>query len=778
MNRKQRRAAGSSGSSPAAPDGAALFVSAVQFHREGRLAEAETLYRRVLALDPKRADALHRLGLIAYQSGHADAAIGYLDRAVAADATIAAYHVHRGLALAAAGRLDEALAACAAAVQLDPDSVEAQVNLGLVLMQADRFDDAAQAARRAVALSPDLADGHNILGGALQSLGHTDEAIYSLQRAIALAPDFAEAHNGLGQALAQQGRLREAAQHFRLAIAADPAFALAYSHLAGVMKMAGDLEGAAANLRQAAQLAPRHPAILNNLARILLAQGDGPGAMTVLLHGLAVAETSALRQTFVHCASSLRTAEDSQGLRAFLIRAFRESWGRPEDLVRLALDLVKQGPALAHGGQLAALAEDDLLLTLLTVTPNIDIDVERVLTCTRATLLQAAEAGISLSPRETAAAAALARQAFINEYVFALDPDEAERTMRLSDDPVSATSLLAAACYGLLPSAGPLTTQSWATPVQAVLTMQLAEPAEEARLRRDIPRMTPILETSLQVQAQYEENPYPRWIGTTVSGPLERLATHLASAYPLADLAPVADGDIEVLIAGCGTGRNALETHQSFLGATTLAIDLSIASLAYAQRKANAMNVTGLTFAQADLLEIAALGRTFDLVEASGVLHHLADPYEGWRALLSVLRPAGVMRLGFYSELARRNLPELNISDPTPEAIRSVRQILAARDEAAARQALLAQDFYSMSACRDLLFHTREHRYGLRDLAAFMCEHGLRFIGFVIDNAVLAAYQRRFPDDPAGRDLKAWAAFEEDHPDTFAGMYQFWVQKI
>ena len=52
-------------------------------------------------------------------------------------------------------------------------------------------------------------------------------------------------------------------------------------------------------------------------------------------------------------------------------------------------------------------------------------------------------------------------------------------------------------------------------------------------------------------------------------------------------------------------------------------------------------------------MRLGALGRTFDLIESNGVLHHMADPWAGWRVLLSLLRPGGFMRIGLYSEIAR-----------------------------------------------------------------------------------------------------------------------------
>lgn len=798
MNRKHRRALGQAPRKPDESGAGALFAVATQHHHEGRLAEAETLYRRVLVTHPAHADSLHRLGVIAYQSGRLTDAIRDLGKAIALDGAVAAYHIHRGLALAAVGRLDDAAAACAAAITLDPDSVEAHVNLAVILLRTGRFDGAAESCRRAIALAPALADSHNILGEALLALGRAEDAIASHMRALELAPDYAEAHDNLGQALWRRGHMEEAEAAFRRAIVADTGLVFAYSNLAGVLKTQGRLDDAVMTLRRAISVAPGHAGLLNNLALTLLASGDAQGAMATVLSALDVGETQALRQTFVHCASHLRLLSGGETLRPWLIRALTEGWGRPEDLIRIVLELLRDSPAFGARGFLSAhsepfdaapLADDKLLQAVLRATPNVDFDLERALTRTRGILLRKAETGSSLSDMEVDFFAALAVQCFINEYVFPLTADEAGRVRQLGEQLSSAAAtgaeipfawVLAAGCYralSSLPDAARLDERQWPSPVRDVLTRQIAEPAEEARLRDQIPRLTSIDPGSLAVREQYEQNPYPRWTTANVAAVPEPLSEHLQTTFPYVGVNLIAQTGLDVLIAGCGTGRNALETHMAFTGARTLAIDLSAASLAYAVRKTHEAGITGIEYGQADLLHIGALGRSFDLIEAMGVLHHMADPFAGWRALLSVLKLGGVMRLGFYSALARRNLPKLDIGEPTAEGLRDARQHLAQRDDTKARQALRAQDFYSLSACRDLLFHTREHRFSLDDLAAFMNAEDLRFIGFAIDDQVLAAYRREFPDDPGGRDLGNWAAYEAKHPDTFAKMYQFWVLK-
>jgi len=236
----------------------------------------------------------------------------------------------------------------------------------------------------------------------------------------------------------------------------------------------------------------------------------------------------------------------------------------------------------------------------------------------------------------------------------------------------------------------------------------------------------------------------------------------------------------EILVAGCGTGRNAVETAQRFKHARLLAVDLSRASLAHAARKSrDAIEKGAVDYAQADVLELGSIGRRFDLIEAVGVLHHLADPFEGWRVLLSLLKPGGFMLVGLYSAMARRGLAALRAATEgygtSAEDVRRARQALMRNGELDYASAY--PDFFSISTCRDLLFHIQERAFKLEDIDSFLRENNLTLLGFSIEDAVLAAYRQRYPQDRAATDLGSWQDFETDNPDCFSGMYQFWLQK-
>ena len=184
-----------------------------------------------------------------------------------------------------------------------------------------------------------------------------------------------------------------------------------------------------------------------------------------------------------------------------------------------------------------------------------------------------------------------------------------------------------------------------------------------------------------------------------------------------------------------------------------LAVDLSLTSLAYAERKTRELGIGNIEYRQADILALGALAERFDVVDCTGVLHHLEDPVAGWRILCSLLRPGGVMRVGLYSEIARRHVVrarELIAAAgfaPTPSGIRACRAaILARQDDALLARVTQGEDFYSVSGCRDLIFHVQEQRFTLPRIASVLAELDLKFIGFEWpDTDTPARYRARFP---------------------------------
>jgi SAM-dependent methyltransferase len=449
----------------------------------------------------------------------------------------------------------------------------------------------------------------------------------------------------------------------------------------------------------------------------------------------------------------------------------------------------------------AAVTADRLLSTLLEVGGLADPGLERFLTRLRSCLLDRAahrDAAAALPADELRLLCALARQCFISEYAFALAPGENERVQALRDRvaaalqsrrPVAPSWIAAVAAYDplhLMPEAGLLLARPWPAPVEELLTLQVREPEQERACRDGIAPLTAIDDaTSLRVKEQYEENPYPRWTRPALAPAPVTIDAHLRRMFPAAPFRPLRrSGELDVLIAGCGTGQHLALVARRLARARILAVDLSLASLCYAKRQAAAIGLDNVAFGMADILQINSLGRSFDVIEAVGSLQALADPRQGWRALVRALRPGGLLFLGLYSDIARRDIVATRRFiaergfDAAPDGIRRFRhEVMESPEGTSLKNVSLSPDFYSISDCRDLLFHVQEVRTTLPEIAACLKENDLAFVGFEIDTQARRRYATAFPADTAMTDLDAWQRFETANPATFVRMYQFWAQK-
>jgi predicted O-linked N-acetylglucosamine transferase (SPINDLY family) len=249
------------------------FALALQHHQAGRLAEAEALYRQILAAQPDHAAAMHNLGVIARQRGDLGAAVHWIQQSVALDPTDADAQSNLGAIYCSLGRLDDAIACFERAAALAPNHMDKQNALGVVLFDRNRLDEAEAAFCRALALQPGCAAAHNNLGIVLARQGRREAALAAYQRALELDPGHAEAHNNLGSMLLNLGRFDEAAAAYRTALRCKPDYAIAYYNLANLLARRGKLGDAVAAYRRALDLQPDYLDAHNNLGVALADMG-------------------------------------------------------------------------------------------------------------------------------------------------------------------------------------------------------------------------------------------------------------------------------------------------------------------------------------------------------------------------------------------------------------------------------------------------------------------------------------------------------------------------
>lgn len=612
----------------------------------------------------------------------------------------------------------------------------------------------------------------------LRRAGRLHDAEAFCRRVLVSSPDHPEALHLLAEIARETGRVGVALACFEKACRADAKNAAYHRDLAAMYLGVGRLPDAAASCRRALALEPDRAEVHNNLGAILMAQGDRAGAGRHFEQALAL--TSELFDTYADVLATFYAVYP--GMREAIAAASRAWPSRPEL------------GALTAGGGVGALADNTFFIRLLESHTVCDVEFERFLTSLRRALLAVVDAADEMAADTLLRlSCALARQCFLNEYVFPLAPDERERVESLKQAviagatvgrPIVTLQIAVVAAYlplAGLPVADQLIRQEFPPPFAAVVAQQIREPRAETEIRADIPRLTDISNfVSVSVQRQYEEHPYPRWVHPASRPRPEPVADYLRRAFPLGAPSDLRQNIEDALVAGCGTGWQSIDVARRFVLRGILAVDLSAASLAFAIRRSRELGVSNVEYAQADIVALGSIGRTFDFIDSIGVLHHLADPFAGWRVLLSLLRAGGVMRVGLYSETGRR-------------AVVAARQFITGRNYAATvedirqcRQELIDSplrpiakfnDFFSMSECRDLLFHVQEHRFDLPAIETFLATAGVELVGFELAPPLRELYRRRFSNDAAMTNLDHWHAIEQDRPDTFASMYQFWIVK-
>jgi tetratricopeptide (TPR) repeat protein/SAM-dependent methyltransferase len=675
-----------------------------------------------------------------------------------------------GLALALQHEPRQALPYLQRAAQLQPSTPEFLFDLAHLLRDMDELEEAASHYRRTMKLAPAWAAPWINLGSVLIDQGKPEEAIDLLQRGIKIFPGDADLANALGNALGRKGYHQEALTAYR----------------------------------QAALHAPARVDILHNQAYTLHTLGNHAGALALVTEGLRLSPGDvSLKMLAGSILQQYRPQHPTPDLSNLLSTALAEGWAETAALSSTGWHLLELDPEFsraatdpgqwAEGGEF--LPSHPLLLSLLRNGLVNHPHWEIRLTQLRKALLDDASASRPLSPDRFELAEALAEQCFHNEYLFAQTEDEENKigtlAQRISDGALPEEALQAAiAAYAAyrplntLPAAT-LLGESLLTPLAPLFQQQVFEPQEEARIAASLSSLTPIDPgLSHQVRQQYEENPYPRWKTVPLLRPVGSPNRTLAALFPGHTPFSLPESP-KILIAGTGTGLNAILTARRFPKADILAIDLSRASLAYAARKAKELGHANIRFAQADILNLNACPERFHIIESVGVLHHMDDTLGAWRILSELLVQGGVMKIGLYSRLGRSDLKPLQERihnqrlSGTPREIRAMRAQALASDAPPHWAAVTARhDFYTLSTCRDLLFHVHEREFDLGDIARMVEALKLQFLGFELsDPTALRSYQEAHPNDPGRSDLKLWHHWEQTHPAQFSGMYQFWVRR-
>ena len=804
----------------------------IEARKNGQIQKANKHFTDILGVQPRHAHANQYMGLLAESAGNSQAALVFfkialeaspknnkfwlnytrnlinLDRISDARAALSQAH-NNGIKSAGLGRLENMISDIHTNKDKPQDPPLGQLQELISVYTQGHLQQALTSATSGLKAYPNSVILCNIAGAACAGLLQFDRAISYYQIAIKINSKFVEAHYNMASALQNKGDLEAAVMAYKQAILIKPDYAEAYYNMGNTLRAKGDLDSAIESYKQAIQINPRLDEAFNNVGNALKDKGDLASAIESYKQAIII--NPAHDDAYRNLGKSLRNVEFTRpdsDLKSIISSMLElKNQARPKDIASAALSLLKHAPTvkkflstdlLGKDFQLlecliADLDEEPLFFKLMTLCPLSDLAFETTLTNARSALLMAAK-NISAVPKTLNFLSALALQCFANDYLYN-QTDEETQLLTILETLVeqaflkgiqpSSQWILTLASYKALHQYQWCGQLSLVQDLQAVLAMQVFEPQQERHLKTQIPILQDLSnKVSSKVREQYEVNPYPKWIDLGLSASPEPIAKVVkALKLRLFEHSIVDVKAPTILIAGCGTGQHSLDTAARFKNAKVLAIDLSLSSLAYAQRKTEALGVQNLEYMQADLLDLGQLNKTFDIIESAGVLHHMENPMAGWKVLASCLKSGGLMKIGLYSELARQHIvkmreeiQQLGMGTDDIGMKRFRNEVISSK--APHHQLIISSpDFHSMDSLRDLLFHVQEHRFTIPQIQHCLTQLGLKFCGFEVSN-IMQDYKRANSDEDDAYDLIKWHAYEQAHARTFAGMYQFWCQKV
>lgn len=611
-----------------------------------------------------------------------------------------------------------------------------------------------------------------------------DETLRLCAALIEADIDAAEAHHLRAAVALKQGQLDEALRRLEVGLCREPSGSMCNT-LAAIHLARGDGAAAREALERARVLKKvDDPRLWPNMGRALLLEGR-PDEAAQWLERAVEAKPEWPEAWFVK-----GMVEGARGHHRVSARAFEWAASRRPGWVDALVQAAAAWRAAGDPARGRALLQAELdevaaaqvarasrVIATLEGALITDLDLEDVLTTWRRHALRQVSEGRDLDQDARRFATAMAVHGWRAGYAWRESSAETDQLSRLGSE--SRAQMLVRACYRRPESGEGL------PDAVAVLVGRAA--AIRARIAALPVIHFPEGETARAVAAQYEAHPYPLWetlpapLGVTT--PEEAASRVSAPGVCIEPCRRAPDEPLRILVAGCGTGRHAIDVARRYRPAEVTAVDISRASLAYAQCKASELGVDA-RFAVADiaLLRPADFAERFHHVESIGVLHHTADPLEAWRRLRALLAPGATMKIGLYSRTFRALLgaarQHVGAADAGTDAgLRAARTRLLGTCSPRDLAPLLAlSDLYSTAGLRDLLFHPCEHAYDLDEVAKMLAALRLRFVGFDdLPPATVEAFNRRH-GEASRASVEAWQSFERMHPQTFRCMYVFWCQ--
>ena len=638
------------------------------------------------------------------------------------------------------------------------------------------------------------------------------EAKKLYEKVIEFDPNHADAHNNLGIIFSILGDLEKAKNCYEETLKINPKNFNAYNNMGNIFKELGDIKNAIFNYEKAIEFNPKHLNAYNNLGLIFYDLGEYIKSIYNFKEAVKIDQKNIA--SINGLSSSLELFEPNKKLEdyninfknifLFLLKNnnIDHSIFSNKIIRFFFLDneelkiLINSETPLLSNKLINVFMKEEIFHLVLQKSLILNKSIEKLITRLRSEILFKLDDINKDSLKEYHDfIISLAEQNWLNEYVNAETQEEINEVSKLKEK-IEKKEQINEIEIAVLGSYIPLNRfeiiikkllnySSSNNLFNDLINLQIKEPIKEKELIKSLKSLNEIIDpVSKKVRAQYEKNPYPRWRFTKRYIPnnfCQRLNNQIKPNKIICDERLDSPN---ILIAGCGTGSHPISATR-YKNSNIIGVDLSLSSLGYAKRKVNELDHENIKFLHTDILHLKKLNKKFDVIESSGVIHHMKDPIEGLKILVEILEPHGFLRLGLYSELARQNvvkarkfIKDNNYKDHIRD-IKIFRKAIIDNDGDKLLNSLTeSEDFYTMSAVRDLLFHVQEHRFTIPEISEILSNLKLEFLGFDIPNpSIKKEYSKIFPNDKKNISLDNWHQFETDNPETFGAMYQFWVKR-
>tara|TARA_B100000886_G_scaffold334888_1_gene291101 strand:- start:533 stop:2509 length:1977 start_codon:yes stop_codon:yes gene_type:complete len=615
----------------------------------------------------------------------------------------------------------------------------------------------------------------SLLGSINYELKKYEKAINNFESIIKIDSHFSDAYYNLGIIFKNISQIDKSIDNFEKCIKINPKKFEAYNNLGNVYRDKQQIDTAFNLYIESLEINPNYLIALQNL-------------------GVCLQDYEFIKYSVVSEKHVINLLEKNKIL-------------RPVDIVNNLIKfiylnkeyelIISNTIKLKNGVSLDKLIDEFLkikiLMQLIKITPITNLKIEKKIKDLRSKILLKIN---SINNLENAfkLMKLIASQCYINEYIYQIKAEEKlvliklekglKNKFEINDNNKTILKVALLASYKPLVEFD-LPSEILNIPeIKDLVDQQINNPQIEVNIQKNIKSKEIKNSVSQKVKIQYEKNPYPRW---------EKIALKTAPEIPVKyfnslnlnfsrELINNWD-NINVLVAGCGTGQHAIATASKYKRSFITAIDLSINSLSYAKRKADELEIKNIEFVQMDILDLKRINKKFNIIESIGVLHHMDNPFEGWRILNDNLENGGMMMIGLYSNIAREHIVKIRNDIKSKSFNFDKKNIIKFREKIISSNNLdyklikQSPDFYSFSNLIDLLFHVQESRFTIPEINKYINNLSLKFCGFE-NRQLINLFSKTYRNHKDLYNLDLWNKFELDNTRIFAGMYQFWCQKI